>query len=140
GIAFSPDSQFVATFSGDKTVKVYRISTKEVVATLSHDSPVLAGAFSLDSHKLATASIDKSVRIFTLTEAGASKDAQFTLNDTPVTLAFSADGSLLAVATGSGFKLFNAKAFQEIAPRAAVPLKQDAKPVRVFLGAHAECI
>jgi WD40 repeat protein len=176
GITFSPDSQLVATFSGDRTVKIYHVFAKKV-DTLQHDSPVLAIAFSLDSHKLATASLDKTVRIFGLTEAGAHQDAQFTLDDTPVTLAFSADGSLLAVATtGSGLRLFNAISFQRIEhsfPRVGVPtlafstqtsllavasddgitrlldartgrpstsLKQDAKPVRIFLGAHDECV
>jgi len=124
GITFSPDSQLVATFSDDKTVKVYQVYTKKEVATLSHNGPVVAIAFSLDSHMLATASLDKIVRTFALTEADVHPETQFSLNDAPVTLAFSADGSLLAVATENGLRLFNAKPFYEIAhpfPRVVVP-------------------
>lgn len=64
-VAVSPDSNFVATGSKDRSAKLWEISTRrEVRSFLGHNASVIALDFSPDGSLLATGSNDKAVRVW----------------------------------------------------------------------------
>ncbi len=60
-VAFSPDSQTIATASGDNTVKLWNHKGQELLTLTGHRAPVNSVAFSPDGKTLASASSDKTV-------------------------------------------------------------------------------
>lgn len=68
-IATSPDSNYVATGSKDKSAKLWELRTgREVRSFLGHTMTVTSVAFTPDGNLLITGSNDKSVRIWQLTD------------------------------------------------------------------------
>lgn len=64
-VAASPDSNYVATASRDKSVKLWEVNSgREVRSFLGHELSVTAVAFSSDGKLLATGSNDKTVRLW----------------------------------------------------------------------------
>src|SRR5258708_10868317 len=64
GLAYSPDSQHVATASYDRTAKVWEAATgKELVTLAGHGATVEAGAFSPDSKGLSTGRYDATGKL-----------------------------------------------------------------------------
>lgn len=64
-IAVSPDSNYVATASKDKSAKLWEVSTgREVRSFLGHEATVTSVEFSADGKYLLTGSNDKTVRIW----------------------------------------------------------------------------
>ncbi len=64
-VAFSPDGNYLASCSGDWTVKLWSVeSQKEVITLQGHSSPVYSVAFSLDGKYLASGSYDKTVKLW----------------------------------------------------------------------------
>src|SRR5688572_4663954 len=63
-VAFSPDSQLLATSSADKTVKLWRISDRKLVRTLPHPAGITSIAFSPDGQWLVTGCYDATVRVW----------------------------------------------------------------------------
>src|SRR3954468_22439945 len=64
-IAISPDSNFVATGSRDKSAKLWDLSTgREVRSFLGHEYSVTAMDFSKDGQTLMTGSSDGTVRFW----------------------------------------------------------------------------
>jgi WD40 repeat protein len=64
-VAFSPDSQTLATGSDDCTIKIWHLSTGEVLDTLTgHSSPVGCVAISLDGQTLASCSATPSLYLY----------------------------------------------------------------------------
>ncbi len=64
-VAVSPDSNFVATGSKDKSIKLWELSTgREVRSFLGHEMTVTSIEFSSDGKKLLSGSYDKSVRMW----------------------------------------------------------------------------
>src|SRR5437899_2150418 len=64
-VAVSPDSNYVATGSRDKTAKLWELSTgREVRSFLGHEASVNGVDFSNDGKYLITSSGDKTVRIW----------------------------------------------------------------------------
>lgn len=64
-VAASPDSNFVATGSRDKSAKLWDVhSGREVRSFLGHDQAVNALAFTTDGKKLISGSSDKTVRVW----------------------------------------------------------------------------
>ncbi|KAH6989847.1 hypothetical protein EDB80DRAFT_587431, partial [Ilyonectria destructans] len=98
-VAFSPDSQRLASASYDKTVKVWNAATGHCQATLEgHSSGVMSVAFSPSGERLASASYNKTVKIWNITTG----HCQTTLeghSHTIRSVAFSTDSQHLASAS-----------------------------------------
>jgi WD40 repeat protein len=68
-VAFSPDGTLLASASADKTVKLWDVTTGEVVRTLAnHTNTVFSVAFSTDGRLLASGSRDGTVKLWTVRE------------------------------------------------------------------------
>ncbi len=78
---FSPDGEFIATASGDTTVKLWRVSSGQCVITFSehtrqvHDdtslnalilTQVRSCCFSSDGKLIASASLDETIRLWNI--------------------------------------------------------------------------
>jgi WD40 repeat protein len=64
-LAISPDSNFVATGSRDKSIKLWEVSTgREVRSFLGHELTVSAISFTSDGKQLVSGSTDKTVKIW----------------------------------------------------------------------------
>ncbi|MGK7873235.1 MAG: WD40 repeat domain-containing protein [Xenococcaceae cyanobacterium] len=62
-VAFSPDSQYLATGSEDNTARLIEVTTGKEIARISHQGDVYAVAFGPDSQYLATGSEDNTARL-----------------------------------------------------------------------------
>ncbi|KAL6904131.1 hypothetical protein GGI43DRAFT_311637 [Trichoderma evansii] len=95
-VAFSADSQRLASGSHDKTVKVWDAATGACVQTLEgHGNLVSSVAFSADSQRLASGSRDKTVKVWDVV-TGACVQTLEGHGDWVSSVAFSADGQRLA--------------------------------------------
>src|SRR6187549_1207103 len=64
-VAISPDSNYVATGSKDKSAKLWEVSTgREVRTFLGHEATVTSLEFTDDGKTLITGSNDKSIRFW----------------------------------------------------------------------------
>ncbi len=93
-ITFSPDGQYLAVGSEDKTARVFAIAENREVARFAHEDPVTSVVFNPNGKQIATAA-GPLARIFDLD--GNREVARVILTDRVRTLAFSQDGNLLAV-------------------------------------------
>jgi WD40 repeat protein len=63
-VAFSPNSQWLATASLDKTARVWEVTTGQEVARMVHENALGSVAFSPDERWLVTAGQDGMVRVW----------------------------------------------------------------------------
>jgi WD40 repeat protein len=64
-VAFSPDSQKVATAGADRAIRVFEVATGKLLVTIEdHADWILDIAFSPDGTRLASASRDKTAKVF----------------------------------------------------------------------------
>ncbi|MBD1813576.1 caspase family protein [Microcoleus vaginatus DQ-U2] len=64
-ISFSPDGKTIASASNDKTVKLWSVSDRKLIANLSgHEEGVIDVSFSPDGQTIASASNDKTVKLW----------------------------------------------------------------------------
>ena len=97
-VAFSPDGQFVATASFDRSAWIWKSAGQETIARLNHEGVVWALDFSKDGKYLATASWDGLAAVWDA--SSGRRLAQMPHQKHAVTaVAFSPDGRFLATAS-----------------------------------------
>ena len=112
-VAVSPDGKRMASFSGDKTVKVTELDSGRVKWTLSgHSADVNSVAWSPDGTKLASGSADETVRIW---EAATGKQLwQLRGHSGPVTaVTFASEGIVASSSTSCSTKFWDLGTGQE---------------------------
>jgi WD40 repeat protein/serine/threonine protein kinase len=119
-VAYSPDGQFIASASGDPTLKLWDAKTGQEVRTLpGHRAPVWSVAFGRDGKQLASAASDIDTRADGEIKIWQMQNGQeiFTLRghvSSISAVAFSADGRRLASAGFDGnVKLWDLATGQE---------------------------
>ena len=108
-VAFSPNSQLLASSSADGTITVTNVADGKLVRTIKHPFGTTSIAFSPDGQTLASAGYDHEVRIWRVANGALLKTLK-AHNGTVWTVAFSPDGQRLASAgEDSTVRLWNAK-------------------------------
>jgi WD40 repeat protein/serine/threonine protein kinase len=113
-VAFSSDGRHLASASHDRTVRVWDVTTGDVVRTLTRHTDVVYGvAYSPDGTRLATASWDRTVRVWDA--ADGRELLTFRGHEEPVNrVAFSPDGRRLASLDKGMLKVWDATTGAEI--------------------------
>ena len=101
-VAYSPDSEQVATASKDTTARVWNARTSAPLHTLEgHEGPVQSVAWSPDGTRLATASDDKTIRLWEVATGKALTNGKLNHTGPVQSVAWSPDGMRIATASGS---------------------------------------
>lgn len=110
-VAISRSGRFVASTTGDTTLKLWDVSSQGPT-TLQHPMAVSVLEFSPDGNILATDSADMTVRLW---DTGSRREIATLKHDKAVRLLrFSGDGQILAAVSGATIKLWNVGARNEI--------------------------
>ena len=103
GLAYSPAEPLLASCAEDGAIRLWHVRDHKLLGTLGpHDGPATDVAFSADGALLAAGGADRRVRLWAM-DAGAERRevAAIEVSDSVYRLAFSPDGTLLAVALHS---------------------------------------
>lgn len=94
-VAFSPDGFLIASGSRDYTIKLWRVSDGECVATLNHEDSVASVAFSPDGSLLASGGWDRTIKLWKVSDRECVAILEGHLYSVR-SVAFSPDGNLVA--------------------------------------------
>ncbi len=95
-ISFSPDNRLIVSGSGDKTVRIWDVSSGHMTHCLyGHDSCVDSVAFSPDGKLIGSASRDKTIRIWDV-QSGHALHILHGHSDIINSICFSPDGRFIA--------------------------------------------
>jgi WD40 repeat protein/tetratricopeptide (TPR) repeat protein len=114
-MAFSGDGTKLATADAEGTIKIWAdpqklSSNSTALLTLKgHQGAINRVGFSIDGKRLITTSADKTARVWDLENAGAAiRPLEAPSHDRSLVARFSPDGQLIAAATGSSLRLWDA--------------------------------
>ncbi|HEX4620590.1 MAG TPA: hypothetical protein VH208_03400, partial [Myxococcaceae bacterium] len=109
-LALSPDEQWVATSSYDRTIPIWKLATGGVAKTLAgHQGPIDHVAFSPDGRRLASVSGDLTARIWEVSTG--AEVAKLPLGARGHWDRFSADGRWLITGDEEGVRVWDASSF-----------------------------
>ena len=106
-LAFSPDGTILASGSGDQTIKLYDIGTRQIIATLEGHADWINGvSFSHDGTILASGSSDGTIKLWDLT-TNKLIDTLDAHRYATIAVSFSPDGNVLASVGNRELKLWD---------------------------------
>jgi WD40 repeat protein/DNA-directed RNA polymerase subunit RPC12/RpoP len=107
-VQITPDGRFAVSGSDDKTVKVWDLEAGTCVGTLEgHSNPVMSVAISPDGALIASAGFqDETVRLWDWKSGTCLQVINHDGNPSPISVAFSPDGSRLVVGTASPSQIY----------------------------------
>jgi len=95
-VCFSPNGRYLASASGDETVRIWEVSTAEIVETLEgHGRAVYSVCFSPDGRFLASGGWDEKIKLWEVSSGQLLKTLKAHADEV-LSIAFSADGQYLA--------------------------------------------
>ncbi len=113
-VSFSPDAKILASGSRDSTIKLWNVSTGQLIRTINDSKPIVSVSFSSDGKTLASNSGDKSIKLWNVATGKEIK----TLNghsNWVRSLSFSPDSKTLASGSDDkSIKLWNVATGKEI--------------------------
>ncbi|WP_341732065.1 hypothetical protein [Microcoleus sp. EPA2] len=114
-LALSPDGQTLVSGSNDKTIKIWQLSTGQLLRTLTgHSSLVFSVAISPDGQTLVSGSSDKTIKIWQLS-TGQLLRTLTGHSDWVRSVAISPDGQTLVSGSGDGtIKIWQLSTGQEL--------------------------